>query len=286
MGSCELANCLNLSADGKCTKCINGYELSENGQCLSTSCLQFDTSNACTRCAFGYRIANRTCVIDGCEVVDMAKGGCSRCQPRYDPYNGFCRPSNCTSLTDGTLTCRICHNRYDLSNGICVAKSCVTFNENRDCAVCLPGYQQVAGFCTFINCRRFDDFSCLECSPGFSFDGDRTCTSRSCLSYSVTTGRCSSCNAGFRLINELCVPTNCNGTNLNGTCINCLTGFVIDSSGFCWNQDPCQTYNREGRCVSCQQGYGLNDVGACFVRNCLYFDALSLCVQCLSGFSL
>lgn len=88
---------------------------------------------------------------------------------------------------------------------------CRTYNpSNGDCTGCYNGFRLLENTClpeslfsdggvSDVNCRRFENNVCVECSERFYFNANRRCqqVDPDCKDYNRVSGACISCFTGF-----------------------------------------------------------------------------------------
>ena len=157
-------SCLTFDqADGLCTSCYAGFELSPNRQCLPAKAVEGDpncktfNNNVCSECSQGAIFNNqRVCIIvdPSCVTFDERDGSCTSCYAGYEIIGKACVLSENKDTRDpfckeffGDI-CAQCSNRYFI-NGF--------------------------GFCQEVNplCNNYDQSTgnCLTCYPGFAIEG-------------------------------------------------------------------------------------------------------------------
>lgn len=137
---------------------------------------------------------------------------------------------------------------------------------------------------------------CMKRSPGCNYNGEDLCIScddpfvfrkgkcliEGCLVYS--NNGCKQCNYPFTPTKQnTCAIPHCSRYE-NGDCIACDQGYVKNSIGLCYREDPnCYLYN-EGRtaCNKCIKGYRFDSNGQCEYadEHCWDFTADGVCMNC------
>ena len=123
-------------ADGLCTSCYAGYELSPSRSCAQAKAQEGDpncktfNNNVCTECSKG-AIFNSLmiCIIvdPSCFTFDERDGSCTSCYPGYEVKGRACILSNITDTRDpfcksflAPEVCIECSNRYFINGfGLC-----------------------------------------------------------------------------------------------------------------------------------------------------------------------
>ena len=88
-------------------------------------------------------------------------------------------------------------------------------------------------------------------------------------------------------------PLNCDSDNVywyDGTCINCKTGYYLDTSNHCQAIPVnCQNVSEGGICILCKNGFYLDDADrSCKAKsyNCAVEDSKGICNDCKTGYYL
>lgn len=100
-----------------------------------------------------------------------------------------------------------------------------------DCLTCYQGYTLSEGNCTIPtnydpNCAQKSGITCLTCINGF-YISNNVCERllKTCATYDMRSGNCTSCNIGFQVLNGECMLTpkssdpNCARSNQNSECV-------------------------------------------------------------------
>ena len=161
-------NCISCSS-GKCTKCIDGYNLNIDAtECIlpcrlpCLNCYIVNNAEVCTYCASPFTLSSGLCILD---TSCNDKATCTDCGVASNFYliDGKCIPcpliSNCLHC-NGFIPgqCVLCERGYfltpEVADGQCSAcsKECVTCSSTTTCLACKPGYTILApantGICT------------------------------------------------------------------------------------------------------------------------------------------
>ena len=123
-----------------------------------------------------------------------------------------------------------------------------------------------------LGCSKWDwaNQVCLECSKEWVFNADGACVpvSDQCKSHD-TNGLCTSCFAGYDLVDGTCVfgaintakpsDSGCGKWDWNNqVCLECSSGWVFNADGVCVTvSDQCASHDASGACLSCFKGYDL-----------------------------
>jgi hypothetical protein len=286
-------------ADGKCTKCEEGYELSQDGKCsFSKHCFESDLG-LCYECEDNYYLGldNRCTDIEHCAYSDENQV-CLECDEKYF-YNKV--DKNCTPAEgkfehckSGNFTdyCDTCQKDYYLSG-----KDFLCYDNTQ------PG--------PFYKCAYSDSNQerCTGCIDDYYLGHiDSKCSAIEGCEMSENENKCLECDEYhcLNLKNNLCYSNlkikseeeqfyyNCNQTNQEGTeCEICLEGYVLNEKGLCIDEGHC-SYKEEGVCKGCKNDdeniYCLNDIFGCiktYTTHCLECNQildLSNCTKCESGY--
>ncbi len=138
------------------------------------------------------------------------------------------------------------------------------------CKWCSDGYalNATTGKCvtsTILNCNKLDNSLCKQCKPGYKVTEANTSCNASCITRNCnrcTSGTCTSCIPGFNLttgiVNSVsiqvcslysCAMANCTLCNSTGKCIECKSGFLLNSTS-----GACYTNCTITGCISCVSG--------------------------------
>ena len=210
---------------------------------------------------------------------------------------------------------------------------CIYISDNEQtCQECMDAYEKTTGgqceqrFELIENCREYssnslnyEDSICTKCNRGYalSWDKKKCVKFPNCKKLSQDTSKCYECDRPYQLNSEgKCKVSTCDSFS-NGTCINCVDGFYLDSNGNCkqipiaycqkWDSNACLTCNDVSKlvngtcvlqdfiveceeyspgtkdCVRCHQGYSFNDDRTkCELKYCL--EEEQLCYQCEDGY--
>ena len=180
----------------------------------------------CQSCATGYNLKSGKCIKQA--TVCFCNNGEAKTDCSDDAQY------NCESCSDGyamttTFECRLkvcnCENGPNP-----IGVSCRRPNDSSFCTRCHPGYH-LNKYESFSVCRMNE---CL-CDNGLGSFSDK------CLNNG--SRKCDSCDAGFELINDMCVEKVCicnNGVSVVANkcpkygeiiCIDCFEGFKLEISG-------------------------------------------------------
>jgi hypothetical protein len=233
---------------------------------------------------------------------------CKQCYAGFYIISGYCLPIDpyCKAFNAANKTCDQCFQGYALNaNYRCaIAESpprdpnCKTF-QGEDCLACYPTYYLKLGGCIPHNplCKNSTlDGSCESCYEGYLLDeGDCVVDASSnpnifdpfCIRINGTD--CNLCANGYFVDeNGTCsaLSLNCLAHDPNGTCLECLAGFILVSSNCIQTVDKCLDYSGEG-CSECAKGYFLKR-GLCYQldETCFFYDANGTCLECVATYYL
>ncbi|KAL4440074.1 hypothetical protein ABPG75_003075 [Micractinium tetrahymenae] len=227
------AGVVKCGAQGRTTKCGNGYALSTSGgaprcmQCKSggSYCATCDLATLkCRACQEGYGFNPwGTCVRcrdSSCSVCRDFRA-CDRCQSDsyyLDPATKACKycDADGCDVCNPDGTCKKCYgDGYNLVGGKCVPcpDSCDKCTPAGVCTKCQDGFLLAGG-------------KCQECGPGCEKCSSKAVCSK-CFSASLTNGKCTRC------ADPRCNPTACPGNP--GICRKCQeAGYQVDpATGRC-----------------------------------------------------
>jgi hypothetical protein len=308
--------CKTHAANGDCTACFQGYDLS-NGTCVFSAsnnakpsdlgCGTWDWNNqVCLVCSTQwFKNSNGNCVpvSDQC-ATNAANGDCTSCFKGYDLSAGLCILSasnnakpvdlGCGSWDWNNQVCLTCANKWVFNaNKKCapVSDQCAANAANGDCTICYKGYDLINGTCLYsasntgtpadLGCGTWDwkNQVCLACSKSWVLNAQKVCApvSDQCKTF-ANNGDCTACFLGYDLTNGKCVYSASNtaapvdlgcGTWdwRNQVCLACSSHWVFNSKNVCLPvSDQCKTNTASGDCTACYQGYDLQN-GKCVFSN-------------------
>jgi hypothetical protein len=104
---------------------------------------------------------------------------------------------------------------------------------------------------------------------------------------------CLSCRKDFYLSGSVCLPcknvlNNCDSCLNASTCLDCFTGYYLESNGSCVAcSSPCVSCSSAGGCLSCIIGYyyAANSCSMC-PTECLTCSSGTQCYSCIAGYYL
>ena len=148
-------------ADGKCTSCYSGFELSPIRECVKAKIIERDPNCKTFR--------DEICIECSKGAIFNAFGVCITVDP------------SCKTFDEADGKCTSCYPGFELS----AVRECVKAKaEDGD-----P------------NCKTFRDGICIECSQGAIFNSFGVCITvdPSCKTFDEADGKCTSCYPGFEL---------------------------------------------------------------------------------------
>lgn len=169
---------------------------------------------------------------------------CLECEENYSPSNDrseCINVANCRWFSeDGKCgNCDLYHN-FD-TNGKCVIDSCQSYDENRKCYLCYPGY-------TLNNDRQCEKINIKNCA----------------YLKAGNNNECEECFTFFKLENGVCKLKNdnyiegCESENADGTCKECNQYYNLNN-GKCTFNNKCEESDQFEWCFVCEDGYYLSD---------------------------
>ena len=207
-----------------CLECSARWVKGANGVCVPVSdvCATWGADGICTACYKGYNLSNGVCVLAdlhgptdlGCKRWDWDNQKCLECSARWTMgANGVCVAVNDACSTWGADgACTACYKGYNLNNGVCVLAP-VTGPKD-------------------LGCKNWDwdNQKCLECSARWAFGSNGVCVPVSdyCSAFDKS-GVCTACYNGYALANGQCQVQNvlCKVAKADGTCQSCYNGYVL-----------------------------------------------------------
>ncbi|CAD8093460.1 unnamed protein product [Paramecium primaurelia] len=296
--------CVDLATT--CTSCNTGYYL--NGQACNQCALHCvtceDGTGYCLSCDSGYMVdefhkcatcSNCTCsngqyydssqsMCKGCDqsctMCSGIKSNCQACSNGFYLDSSTCKncvaPCNICTASD---ICSNCNSGYYLDNNTCLPcqSPCVNclLGGNTNCSLCSTGYYLNGSICETCDsaCKKCSTTSinCSECQIGYYLDGS-ICSkcSNNCNACASET-QCTSCDAGYELVDGQCIACGFNQYYLNLKCLSC--------------QSPCNSCEQTpSQCTSCINEYYLSGQ-QCFqcIQPCINCTSQIECLSCISG---
>ncbi|ELP92368.1 protein serine/threonine kinase, putative [Entamoeba invadens IP1] len=287
-----------------CEECESGFEpYKEKCNKCPDHCLRCSNSN-CLLCEVNYRINSSF----GCSEVEnkyttLLFYNISRvykCKEGYYNTKNNCTnvPTKCVSYAEETK-CKICKSNEILNTEeTCSTLSGVITTNNKVPLICKPSYYLFNNTCKLCNetfgdlCQRCTKHSCVFCGLTGVVNSEGYCLSldtSECITSFNTF--CSGCSDKSDFIkNDVCIQNinNCDVTNLNGKCVNCVNGFYLDyNTQTCVStqqtMNDCETlYFKGDRCVRCKSTFYLTENHMCLncSENCLTCTSNTNCILC------
>ncbi|KAL4506331.1 hypothetical protein ABPG73_017065 [Tetrahymena malaccensis] len=241
-----------------CLSCFNGFYLS-NKQCLpcDSECSSCQlTAKNCTKCSDNY-------VFD--EVQEICLPICaSTCKTCILPLMN----NQCSSCYDGfylndfsCIQCQPpCQNCIDQNNCLSCQENYLYNQQTNQCTLICPDLCQ--------QCQLNEDNSiqCIQCKDGF-YLSNQSCLqcSSPCLTCQLSDNNCLSCVSNYTFKNGLCFPDcdqtckTCTLPNLNSACLTCQDGYYLNNNYCLPCQQPCQNCQQSpNNCLSCITNYVFN----------------------------
>ena len=287
-------------ANGLCTSCEYGYELSKDGKCSSTKHCSESDLGLCSVCEDDYHLGldKRCTKVEHC-IYSNQYEECIECGNGYylNKNQRNCKAAegnfeHCRTGYEGS-NCDKCQNDYYLSgkDHLC--------HDNTELG---PFYK-----CAFSDSW---DERCIGCIDDYYLGYiDDKCSAIEGCDLSENENKCLECDEYYclNLKNNRCYPNdeilsekekfyyNCNRTNQEGTkCEICLEGYVLNENGLCIDEEHCNS-KIGGVCKSCQNtddNYCLNNDFGCiftFDAHCLECNQVldfANCTKCESGYAI
>eukprot|EP00702_Spironucleus_salmonicida_P006665 EST47956.1 Cysteine-rich membrane protein 2 [Spironucleus salmonicida] len=264
---CQVLTACDVCKDGYfpaavgCEKCGEAMKIGDECQCAAVkiaNCVQCAGAK-CATCKMGYKLILGTCVPDQCQVdkncqiyefcdVSATKpNACRSCSKLCKTCSGA--DDHCTSCQEGQFlaenTCQPCDfgtpAGFSCNCGTIMAANCGKCLDDA-CASCIDGFIMRAAVC--VPCAQ-DQIQAASCTcHGQVIAGCVSCSAKGC----------DACKPNFKLIDNACLPNECQNT------VDCKSGeFCLES--------PVQV----NHCVSCGE-------------NCAVCQNADICTRCQSGF--
>jgi hypothetical protein len=208
--------------------CQGNLVLSGN-QCVCPSNYAYDTNNVCTKCPSGTSASadQSKCICGSNQMFSKVSFTCLTCPansiPSSDQLGCMCN-AGFNVVNNACAPIQTCQVNQVLSGNLCVCISGFVYNINGACTKCPSGTS-----------ASTDQSKCI-CGPNQMWN-KTTFACVLCPTNSVPTVDqlgCQ-CNAGFNIINNLCVSTQTCQANqvLSGSLCVCQPGFVFNINGVC-----------------------------------------------------
>jgi len=267
---CTNDTCLYCEADGRCTECKEGLNLTEDGTCVTDDDCTDPTLPVCNECPeeFPLRIPGTGACTDQCThptwadvnniCQDCLNEDCTECNPA-DPNTCLACPDE-LNLTEGGLCvadeecmdedilpdfCEDCpEGLLRLPNDICVTECPGDFYQDGD--FCLPCTNE-----TTCELCAVTPEQCSTCPPGFNLTEDWTCISdEDCADPELP--RCEVCPEDtFRTVIGTCVA-DCGLATIPAQCEECIFPTPHRTlTGRCVDSPECGILQTGDQCVTC-----------------------------------
>jgi hypothetical protein len=322
--------CNNYNSNGACLSCYPGYSLAGSNCIVSKQtdpfCKSYSQGGVCVQCYTGYYYNQVQSFCQGlnplCKTSNLVDGTCLTCYPGYSLNAGYCAVSfqdpNCQKWDSSKGVCTACSSRFYIDgSGKCkqVSPLCKTSDGNTGaCLSCYPGYVLSGLTCSIggagnsdVNCQNFNNGVCQKCYSGYFLDFSGKCKQNNplCKTSDQASGNCLTCYPGYSVVAGNCtlssssttsLDPNCKGTNQNGVCNGCYSGYFLTPGMNCQKTDPlCKTLTAAfSACASCYDGYSLSGA-QCVLSSqaaspnsdpyCVKLQGGN-CIACSSGFYL
>lgn len=293
------ANCVSCSSTA-CTQCLTGYTV------ISSTCY------ACTDISKSGSLGCLTCVTTGSSITCKScqsgfflnsAGACVSCSLTY-PNSLTCTSSGPTQCNNDYIT--PISSRYHLVGTSCIlnTRNCKMMNSNGTCSSCYfengMYYTLSAGTC--VNCSitgcdntRLDVSKgcvCQACLAGYRFVNNICipCANLRCTSCPMDINNCTSCVDTFGIFSSACAKCNLNNClNCDGDvskCLSCANGYYLENSQCYACQTSCSRCTSNTKCVECAAGSYLAETGLCMQLpvNCVEVYETGHCKLCGFGY--
>ena len=293
--TCSLPHCQTIGINYQCERCLNGYELDQNGHCtkVDPNCLKVNKWNQCLKCKKGFRLdQNGFCSAQkwGCNYVD---GRCTSCRAPfvYVPSTESCEIDGCLSYFVGG--CKSCDTGYKMLYNTCKLPNCL-ISKNGKCLECDPDFIfKSDGTCVSKDefCEKMDQFgTCIKCMYTYYYSTKlQKCVKKASGCKYNGSDMCIGCDAPFTYQGGKkggrCVIKGCLRLNDLG-CLECKFPFSLNKDKTC-GIAHCSKYGQDGRCSACDTGYALSVEATCQLQDqyCQQYNtARSACLTCVKGY--
>ena len=303
-GGCEYSkkcilgknNCLECNInDDLCLKCIDGYFPDENGGCSYTNNCEISYQGKCLKCKNGFILIGedkeynkeneiKICKslysgdLKNCEIINTSNGLCEKCKEGFFLNTG---DKNCVSTENCYESifevCTKCNPNYYLDK------------KNLECKTQIDNFE---------HCKEsIDGETCESCDEGYFFDDDHKCIDVKFCSKGKNGFICEKCMDGYYLNNYqnfyFCTKTeNClMGDSEIGICKKCINGYYIDyKDGKCKsnkkNNDFKYCQIADGECIQCLNDYELGSDNKCSTTKYCAESINGDCIQCIDNYYL
>ena len=274
--------------DGKnCDICDDGFYVDEMGYCIpSKYCLESEKLQ-CTKCIQGYHLTNNSLCsfTDNCNYADIFSFICTNCEKNYylDTKDYKCKSNldnndfkYCKKVVDNK--CVQCENNYYLGEDskCSSSKNCLE-SEYGKCLSCsqdyyLDHYNQ----CTNTkHCVYSISGECFECEDNYYYNrNNNTCLEwndrfKNCLASCYFEDNCCECktNSYLNISDNLCHDNTQEGPfykcaysdDFGEKCDSCIDGYFLGSGDYkCSKIENCNLSENENKCLECEEDYCLD----------------------------
>jgi len=289
-------NCLecNINED-LCLKCIDGYFPDENGGCSYTDNCEISYQGKCLKCKNGFILIGedkeynkeneiKICKslyageLKNCEIINTSSGQCEKCKEGFFLNNG---DKNCVSTENCYESifevCTKCNQNYYLDK------------KNLECKKQIDNFE---------HCKEsIDGETCENCDEGYFFDDEYRCIDVKFCSKGKNGFICEKCMEGYYLNNYqnfyFCTKTeNCLlGDSEIGICKKCIDGYYIDyKDGKCKSNEENNDFKycqiADGECIQCLSDYELGSDNKCSTTKYCAESINGDCIQCIDNYYL
>ena len=291
--------CIECGNEGNiCKKCEDGYYPDKIGGCTTTENCQISYNGKCDKCNEGYilvgekyfKICKNLNLDDfkNCELIDNQNGLCAKCEEGFYLNKGdnkCTKIENCYESLYGV--CSSCLEGYYLNvkKGVCqkAENSLINCKQTLDeinCDICNKfNYLSEDGQCTDTNmCSKTNKTICEKCISGYKLLENGSCTKEeNCKIADKDTGICKNCLTGFYL-NDIDKKCRTNRENnefkncelYNDGCKICENGYYISGDLKCVKTRGCDE-SENGICLKCSEGYFMGlDKNCSITEHCIY----------------
>ena len=127
----------------------------------------------------------------------------------------------CTKCADGFV--------FNAEGSKCLkqAPGCI-YNDKGVCSSCKSPFNFNGADCSIYACSKYSEAGCFECEYPSVRDGDK-CAIAFCDVYDSGSTRCSTCKAGYKLIQGKCYREDpkCIEYSQNGVCVKCINQYAL-----------------------------------------------------------
>ena len=262
-----------------CKKCEGGFYPDNIGGCTITPNCEISNNGKCDKCTEGYILIGeesnfKICKnlnsddLKNCKTINYSNGLCKACQENY-------------FLNKGDYKCTKTENCYESIYGVC--SSCIEgYYLNIKRGIC----QKVEN--TLFNCKQtIDEINCDICNKNYYLSEDGQC-SETIMCSKTNKNICEECISGYKLLENgsCCKEENCKTAEKEtGICTFCLKGYYLDNKDKKCKSNRennefknCEIYNNG--CEICENPYFLSEDSKCVkTRGCAESEN-GICLKC------